>query len=406
MDILKTKKNVRFTFDSVKEYIESFGYKMLSTEYKNVKQNLLLECPNDHQYEASLNNFKNQNKRCPHCSGNARRTIQYVKDHAIQKGLEVLSDSYKNNSSPLLVRCLHGHEYEVSFSSLQKSKGCSKCQLESIQNAKRFDYDFVKKEFEKAGCTLLSTEYISSTEKMDFICSCNRESQISYNDLRQGGRCRKCMGERISKASRTSFDSVKEIYEKFNCILLSSENEYVNRHSQLKFICSCGNPSISSVHSFKKSGNCYECGMKKMRESLYRNGNTPCSSQQNFIHEVIGGKLNYPVKNYSLDIAFPDEKIYVEYDGGGHDLAVKFGELAQEEFAQKERRRYYSLRSLGWKEIRIVSRNDIVPSSEDILKMMSFARKYLSTHSWIKFCLDENRIESKSVNEEIKSVIY
>jgi hypothetical protein len=112
-------------------------------------------------------------------------------------------------------------------------------------------------------------------------------------------------------------------------------------------------------------------------KSLYLNGNTICSTQQKLIHELIGGELNYPVDNCSLDIAFPEEKIYVEYNGGGHDLEVKLGKLTSEQFKRKENKRYFFLKSLGWKQVCIESPNDDLPTNEIILEKIKNSIDYL-----------------------------
>lgn len=106
--------------------------------------------------------------------------------------------------------------------------------------------------------------------------------------------------------------------------------------------------------------------MRKSRETMYKNGTAPCSKQQLYLYELFGGKLNYPVDNCSLDIAFPDEKIYIEYDGNGHNLSVKLDNVSQYEFDRKEIRRYLFLKSQGWKQFRIVSPVDYLPS-DDVL---------------------------------------
>ena len=138
---------------------------------------------------------------------------------------------------------------------------------------------------------------------------------------------------------------------------------------------------------------CLEIQEKKM-ESYYRNGTTATSNQQRYIHNLIGGQLNYPYYSAMLDIAFPNEKIYCECDFGGHWLQVKFGNITEEDFIKKERNRWYSLFRSGWKEIRIISKTDKVPSDEVVLEIIRFAKEYLnSCHSWIRFNIDESKIK-------------
>jgi hypothetical protein len=56
-----------FSYEYVKEYIESFGYKLLSTEYINSQSKLLIQCLEGHIYEVKFSNFKNLNRRCKQC---------------------------------------------------------------------------------------------------------------------------------------------------------------------------------------------------------------------------------------------------------------------------------------------------------------------------------------------------
>jgi len=138
----------------------------------------------------------------------------------------------------------------------------------------------------------------------------------------------------------------------------------------------------------------------KARESLYKNNTAPTSRQQIHINNIIGGELNFPHYTSSLDIAFPDEKIYVEIDLGGHKLQVKLGNLTEEEFIEAEKRRWYALYRKGWREIRIISETDKIPSDEKILEIIQFAKEYLNRgHHYIRFDLDNNKVKCSQFEE-------
>lgn len=135
---------------------------------------------------------------------------------------------------------------------------------------------------------------------------------------------------------------------------------------------------------------------EKLLRSLYKNGTMKSSSQQNHIHTLVGGELNYPVSRSSLDIAFPEEMIYIEYDGGGHSLSVKLGELSKEEFDKKERSRTFFLFDRGWREIRLVSENDKLPRDEEIIKTVNKAK-----------CLLKNeRVKTIIVNWDRETILF
>lgn len=125
----------------------------------------------------------------------------------------------------------------------------------------------------------------------------------------------------------------------------------------------------------------------------YNKGNAPYSYTQKYLSELLNGKLNYPLNFIWLDIAFPEEMIYCEYDGSGHKLNIKLGVMSEHEFKEKEKKRYYMLKNKNWKMIRIISLKDNLPLNDKILEMFSYAKEYLNSgHSWIKFDIDNNKI--------------
>ena len=131
----------------------------------------------------------------------------------------------------------------------------------------------------------------------------------------------------------------------------------------------------------------------KIRESLYKNGTCVCSAQQKYLHNLFGGELNYPFDYYSLDIAFPDEKLTIAYDGGGHDLSVKLGEITEKDFRRREIIRSNYLKLGGWKEMKIISADDRLPSDETLLLMLDISKQYFEdypNHSWFEWNITKN----------------
>lgn len=142
---------------------------------------------------------------------------------------------------------------------------------------------------------------------------------------------------------------------------------------------------------------------KKTAQTLYKNGTTPTSRQQLYVYNIYcihnDNKpcLNYPIFYYNADICFPDEKLDIEVDFGGHNLSVKTGKLTQEEFNQKEIIRNNVIKREGYKQMRIISEDDKLPSDSTLLQMLSNARNYFSeypNHSWIEFNLDTSLVRN------------
>lgn len=127
-------------------------------------------------------------------------------------------------------------------------------------------------------------------------------------------------------------------------------------------------------------------------ESRYKNSTVKYSKQQEYICNILDGKLNYPISRLNVDILLED-KIIVEYNGGGHDLIVKLNGMSEKEFKIKDQRRGSFLTSLGYKIITIICLKDNIPFDDTILKMISYSKRYfIDNHSWIKFDIDNSRV--------------
>ncbi len=140
---------------------------------------------------------------------------------------------------------------------------------------------------------------------------------------------------------------------------------------------------------------------KKAVKTMYEHSSTPTSKPQLYLHKVYGGELNYPFERYNLDIAFPKEKIVIEYDGGAHDLKVKLGGISEDDFNRREIIRSTYLKLGGWKLIKIKSQKDNLPIESTLRKMLRDAREiFLTGRSWVTFCIDNETIEYRNTIEK------
>jgi very-short-patch-repair endonuclease len=146
----------------------------------------------------------------------------------------------------------------------------------------------------------------------------------------------------------------------------------------------------------------YERRAIKGKKTMYKNGTGASSRQQRYLHKIIGGEHNYPIKTIMLDIAFPSEKIYIEFDGSGHNLQVLKKNITQKELEAKERKRFYALRQDGWKNIRIVSKKDLLPYNDEIiLNLITLAKEYFNSGgTYFLIDIDENKIQMGKNSQE------
>ena len=83
---------------------------MLSSRYLDANSRLLWNCEHGHEWEASLNNIKNKNTWCPHCSEDKRKlSIDMAHRLVAERGGKMLSSEYVKTLSELLWECEYGH---------------------------------------------------------------------------------------------------------------------------------------------------------------------------------------------------------------------------------------------------------------------------------------------------------
>lgn len=176
----------------------------------------------------------------------------------------------------------------------------------------------------------------------------------------------------ISKYGKENVSQVKEFKEKYKSTCL------------VKY----------GVEYLMQDKNISEEITKKTRITLYKNGTAPCSVQQLYLHKLLGGELNYPVDKCNIDILL-NNNIAFEYDGSGHDLRVRCGDITNKEFLIVERKRSIFLQSRGYKRIKFISKKDYLPFDNIVKEIVNFAISYLNSgHNWIEINIDEGFLKS------------
>ena len=392
----------KLNYDIIKEYINSDitgnGCSIITSkedfELENNKSSkascrikIEIKCSCDETFITDFNNFKSYNKKqCNECGKLLmidKKTLNYidVKNYInieSNSGCKIVSKTYVNAIEKLEVECRCGIVYNVSFGKFKYANQteCPRCSHIRRIAERSSTFDEVKNYVEvesNSGCKLLSKDYFGVIPRLDIQCKCGEVFYTSFATFVHSNKhqCDKC----------------SEIKMKLDCLVkYGVENPMQSQEIKDKIV-----KTNMERYGFSSATQSPEI-KEKIRQTFYKNGTTPCSRQQEYIHNIIGGQLNYPVKSSSLDIAFPDEMIYLEYDGSGHKMSVMFSTFTEEEFTNKERNRTYGLLRSGWKEIRIISENDYLPSDQIILEMLFYARTYLQNHHYIKFDIDNNKI--------------
>ena len=118
--------NVKYTIEDVRSVLDSYNYVLLSDNYVSSKSKVKYICDNGHINESQFYTLKSGHK-CPHCANNVKTDISYIRAAMLKEGYTLLSENYKNNKAPLLVKCSRGHEYNTRWDSWTVGRRCPKC---------------------------------------------------------------------------------------------------------------------------------------------------------------------------------------------------------------------------------------------------------------------------------------
>lgn len=128
--------------------------------------------------------------------------------------------------------------------------------------SKKLSIEEVREVFKINGLELLSDNYISCRDPLDYKCSCGRVAKMALNNVRKGKKCKACGIEKRRGAKRLKEKDVFFYIKSRGFSILS--DEYKNAASHLKLKCPEGHIFNTSYRSFKNSKyGCRKCYVKK-----------------------------------------------------------------------------------------------------------------------------------------------
>ena len=109
---MTTKK---LTYEFVKNYIESFNYKLLSKEYINSRTKLYIQCDKGHKYQSTHNNFWRK-RRCPECyKFSYNKVKEYIDSFGYNHDIDVHNNTVERCPIGIAVSSESGETVENIF---------------------------------------------------------------------------------------------------------------------------------------------------------------------------------------------------------------------------------------------------------------------------------------------------
>jgi hypothetical protein len=230
-------------------------------------------------------------------------SIDTVKQSFAEEGYQLLTTECKKSSQKLELICPQKHKYLTTWNRWQQGKRCFLCSYEKRSINRRLGIDVVRLSFEKEKYLLLTTEYRSNKQKLEFICPKDHRHSISWINWQKGQRCGICSGRYLC------FEKVKDSFERENYHLLTTE--YNNNIQKLEYVCPKNHFHDISYSNWQKGERCGICSPKFSRP-------------EKEILKVLGLCLQNTdiiendrtlISPYELDIAIPEKEIAIEYCG-------------------------------------------------------------------------------------------
>ena len=135
---------------------------------------------------------------CKICRKEDRRliTVERIREMAREGGAELVSVEYTNVRTPLSWKCGCGNTFTAPITVLRyKTIKCPECRGFGIGRGQYRLNRFAAavSMAESHGGLCLSSEYISSYGKMKWCCANGHEWEASFNTIKGGHWCRKCV---------------------------------------------------------------------------------------------------------------------------------------------------------------------------------------------------------------------
>lgn len=166
-------------------------------------------------------------------------------------------------------------------------------------------------------------------------CSCGNKVVLSTAQLDYRVSCGCAQHEK-----RTIRDITGQKFGKLTVLYRVDIDNRNGKYKKSTWLCQCECGNIVEVtRSNLISGNTRSCGCLDDRVNT-----KPVSQQQRWIHEQVGGEINYKFNSYFIDVALVEDKIAIEYDS----------HYWHQHTRERDDLRAHELLNSGWKVLRIM----------------------------------------------------
>lgn len=309
-------------YNTVKEFIESKGYKLISTEYKNTHSPLEVICPKGHKYITSYERIKNsKNGGCEICKKNDKSKTMATSYSDVYKHIDSLGyilltpeSEYKGQKEVAKVKCkAKGHVRITTIMNLRQHPICQVCKKENRIKQLRDRLSLIN--------YTLILDNIDDYDRTNLTVKCDKGHIYKTCDeyIMAGNKCLQCDLDHRKISQRLDYDFVKDQFNNEGYELLSTE--YNGNSSKLLVRCPVGHEYEVSYANFSRGRRCPHCNnnvsIGENRIMKYLNYyNIP------YIHQHKFEDCKY-INVLFFDFYLPQYKLAIEFDGKQHFQAIE-----------------------------------------------------------------------------------
>lgn len=219
----------------------------------------------------------NELKKLSYRRLNDNDKIEYIKKYLELQNCEYIGlNDISLPQKELVVKyiCKCGNIAEKSFSNISKSALCKTCSKAACGNKKRFTIDDIRSKFNKVDCTLITSEYVNSHQKLDYVCNkCGENLSTSLNLLSKLKNPCRCYGSYVkaNNDKRLNIDELTNILKEYEIELYSNKFEYKNnKDTMIPVKCQrCGKLEYRSLSTIHKNKRCVCNSCEKGNSSTF-----------------------------------------------------------------------------------------------------------------------------------------
>ena len=200
----------KYRYEDVQKYVsENSNCELLSKEDVSVTKKLKFRCSCGNEFETDFHHFVAQKQRqCPDCGKkkahkSTRLTLEEINERLSVIGCSYISGDYVNRKSNIPMLCSCGHEKTMRLNTALTNNFsglCQRCSDERFRGWNRFTISQIREACKEKGIELLSSEYRSMKDPLEFKCVCGRTFVTTWEIVSYYGktRCDLCSSQTSS----------------------------------------------------------------------------------------------------------------------------------------------------------------------------------------------------------------